>query len=144
MDFRKWLELQEMYHGEKPVIDRLAGSDFDDQAEIDKGLHKGAVGKGRFGAGGDDFLAKDTRIKDDFQQIVKSVEKGVMPPLPLIQNTIRGLVYDLDVHARYLGQPENPNTGSHHWHKTWMDTYHGWLNYLKGLAAHISSSDGMK
>ena len=136
MEFAKWLQTVEAYGHEQPVIAGLQGQDFAGQAQIDKNLHQAAVGTGRFNQDQEKFLAHDTQGKSDFQQIVNTVKAGKMPSKELLKKTIRRLEYDQKIHGNYLGQPQNPNTGSHNWHKTWIDTYDQWLTYLKGLLAH--------
>ncbi len=133
MEFAKWLQTQEAYGNEEPVISRLQGQDFASQAQTDKNLHKDAVGKGRFDPAGEKFLSHDTQTKTDFQKIVRAVEGGQQPDPDLVQKTIAALEFDMKVHGQYLGQPENPNTGSHDWHNSWLGTYQKWVAYLRNL-----------
>lgn len=44
-------------------------------------------------------------------------------PPPLKLKVCRGLAHALDTHTHFLGQPPDPKTGDHAWHRDWVKLY---------------------
>ena len=106
-------------------LDRMSSAQ---QADLDINLHKHALQdpSDRFSDGDDQELAVDMATKEKFKQIVTSNN----PNPQEIQEVILNLKRNIGIHRAYLNRPEAENTGSHGWHRTWINVYQNWIAEL--------------
>lgn len=122
------------YPNEVPVLKSLQNDDMGRQADIDIDLHR--QGQGRFGREGDQFLAKDAGYKQSFKDIISGRERDDS----VIEDTIRQLEFDRELHLAYLSQGPQPYTGSDVWHRRWVGVYDNWLKALRKIQRNKHAS----
>ncbi len=98
-----------------------------EQARVDMQLHADAIkDQDRFDNVDDNFLAQDMELKRRFIGVLK---RGKTRPSEA-RELAAGLGRDVSIHQDYLKRPEDPNTGTHEWHRTWIGVYGKWLKML--------------
>lgn len=104
------------------------------QAELDKQLHTQALAQpNRFNPKQRQMLSQDLNTKAEFQQVLELVKNGQMPDRNKLIDLIQKLEYDKNTHHMHMNR-NDPNTGSPEFHQKWIQTYDGWLTYLRQLA----------
>jgi len=129
---RHWKEIA--YPNEVPVLKSLEKKDMKQQADTDIELHR--QGQGRFGQHGDQFLAKDANHKQAFKDIISGRESDDS----VIDDTIRQLEFDRELHLNYLAKGPQPYTGSDEWHRRWVGVYDNWLKALRKIQRNKHAS----
>src|SRR3990167_6734431 len=93
------------------------------QAKVDMELHKRAIAGDNFSPKDEGFLASDMGLKRRVIDAFNGRDKDV-------KSIISGLRRDIGIHRQYLDSPPDPVTGSHDWHRLWIDIYTKWIDKL--------------
>jgi hypothetical protein len=129
--FREWLSDQEAqpYPHEVEIIQTLQHLTPAQQVKLDIQLHN--PDPGRFAGHEEEFLDKDAVLK----RTLLDVLEGKIRDENTNQIMQAFVQIDRQNHMKYLSQPPNPNTGSHVWHRAWIQAYDNWLEELRGMNA---------
>lgn len=110
------------------------------QAQLDIDLHKKALKdpRDRFDNVQDQELLADIETKE---RLKKVFQNPLRTSTAEIQEVISRLKRDMDIHQKYLDQPESDNTGTHGWHRTWINIYRNWINDLESQLSKDQESE---